>query len=122
MNAGARLSGVALICLLVTGPIGPCGPSTPWGLITLLLAFACFIAALVVSFVSLLGLLGSHETRARLVFPVVVATMLTASLGFVMYLLMGLRTWSDACWVTFYVWLPTVAVVHTVRDRFAPAT
>lgn len=121
MVSGARLLGVALICLLLTGPIGPCGPSTPWGLITMLLAFACFIASLVVSFVSLIGGMGSRDTRARLLFPVVVATTLTASLGFVMKLSMGFR-WADAAWTLFYVWLPTVAVVHTIRDRFQPAT
>ena len=55
MVSGARLLGVSVICLLLTGGMGPCGPSTLWGLLMMLLAGACFVASLVVWFVSLVS-------------------------------------------------------------------
>ena len=64
MVSGARLLGVALICLLLTGGMGPCGPSTSWGLLMMLLAGACFIASLVVWFVSLIAAV-VHALRDR---------------------------------------------------------
>jgi hypothetical protein len=122
VDVGAGLLGVALVSYFLIGPVGPCGPSSPWGLIMLLIAVVSFPAAWVVSIVSLLARLRSSETRATLLVPVVVATTVTAALGFAMKRSIDVRTWGDARWTLLAVWPPTVAVICAVRRRVLPET
>jgi hypothetical protein len=116
METGAVLFGVALICLFLTGPSGPCGPGTLLGVILLPIGLLSGGAAWIAATVSLLGALRFREVRSATRVPMLAATPLAAVIAVLMK-----RTdeaWTDAGWILFCLWPPTVAAVYAARSQF----
>lgn len=118
---GSHAFGIALMCFLLTGPFGPCGPATLQALILLAFALLSLGAAWIVSTASLPGTLRYRKLRSALHIPVLVAAPLAASLGPLMKRAGSGWTWTDAGWVLFCAWPPTMAAAYAVQSRFLRA-
>lgn len=121
IETGAVLFGIALICFLLTGSFGPCGPGSLQGLIVLLIGLLSLAAAWIVSTASLLATLRYRQRRSALAIPMLVATPLAAALALLMKRPGNVWTWTDAGWVLFCAWPPSVAAVYAVQSRYLRA-
>ena len=113
MKLGGGLFGVALISLLLAGPVGPCGPGTFAATIFMLIGFLAGLGGYVVFGASVIVGLAARGTRSDLRVPAFLAIPLAGVLA--VFLTRADEPRLHTLWFLAGTWPPSVTAAFVVQ-------